>query len=390
MELNELLDVMDRASANLAKLEQIWVRAEPMIPNSAIWITTSTEYEDLARDWNDLLTGLPPIDGWTMSVELPDPAGIGRALIDYLDIGEPAYPVFEETTAPGRQLAEYRHRLGKARRRAIRRRLEDLTAQVDATLPAIVAGIPRDSTDELNNDQVTIVRGAVTEIERLIGDSVQRSARWGDLHRHFYFSQGHDWHDIVEFDWPIVRPDVLAAATDPADPLGVPNIDLGVAAASNPTGGVATALAWASIDASDFERLLYVLLGSLDGFQNVQWLMHSNAADRGRDLSVERVLTDGSGAVRTERVIVQAKHWLSKSVGVDEISTNVAQMKLWEPPLVDGLITATSGRFTTDAVSWVENHNQRGVAPRVELWPDSKLESLLSSHPEIAPVFKLR
>lgn len=117
------------------------------------------------------------------------------------------------------------------------------------------------------------------------------------------------------------------------------------------------------IDAGDFERLLYVLLSALDGFQNVQWLMHSNAADRGRDLSVERVLTDGSGMVRTERVIVQAKHWLSKSVGVDEISTNVAQMKLWEPPLVDGLIVATSGRFTTDAVSWVENHNQRGVAP---------------------------
>lgn len=133
-----------------------------------------------------------------------------------------------------------------------------------------------------------------------------------------------------------------------------------------------------------------MLLHALQGFQNVQWLMRTNAPDRGRDISAERVLSDGAGAVRTERVIVQAKHWRSKSVSVDEVSLNVAQMKLWEPPLVDGLVIATSGRFTADAVAWVEAHNQRGVAPRVELWPDSKLESLLSGHPDIAPVFKLR
>ena len=66
----------------------------------------------------------------------------------------------------------------------------------------IVDGVLRDSTDELHNDHVTLVKSAVAEIERLMGDAVQRSPRWRDMHRHFYFSQGHDWHDILEMVWP--------------------------------------------------------------------------------------------------------------------------------------------------------------------------------------------
>ena len=86
--------------------------------------------------------------------------------------------------------------------------------------------------------------------------------------------------------------------------------------------------------------------------------------------------------MRTERVIVQAKHWLSRSVGATAVADTVAQVKLWEPPVVRGLIIATSGRFS--AVAWAEGHNDVGTAPYIDLWPDSKLETLLAQKPHLA------
>jgi hypothetical protein len=118
--------------------------------------------------------------------------------------------------------------------------------------------------------------------------------------------------------------------------------------------------------------------------------MHLNAADKGRDISAERVIPDGTGGIRTERIIVQVKHWQSKSVGVPEISTNLAQVEHWKPPLIHSLIIATSGRFTPDGVDWIEKHNQKGTLPFIEPWPDSHLERLLSAHPGLVPAHGLR
>ena len=122
----------------------------------------------------------------------------------------------------------------------------------------------------------------------------------------------------------------------------------------------------------------------------MQWLQRTRAADRGRDLSCERVIHDGAGGVRTERVVVQAKHWKTKSIGVSEISTNVANMDLISPPIVRVLVFATSGTFTLDAVDWCERHNGKGVAPSIELWPHSRLESLLAAHPALVADHGLR
>jgi hypothetical protein len=49
-------------------------------------------------------------------------------------------------------------------------------------------------------------------------------------------------------------------------------------------------------------------------------------------------------------------------------------MSVWEPPPVDVLVIATSGRFTADAVRWIENHNNARKHPTVEMWPESHLE----------------
>lgn len=178
--------------------------------------------------------------------------------------------------------------------------------------------------------------------------------------------------------------------TPPADPLPVPDIDLGQAAARRPAGAASTFLDWEKLTPNDFEHLLHDLLRNLPGYQNVQLLMKASAADRGRDVSAERVIPDGAGGLRTERVIVQAKHWLSKSVPPEEISNALTRITLWEPPVIRGFVVATSGHFTPDAVAWVEKHNEAGKVPLIDLWAESRLGTLLSERPWLVARYGLR
>lgn len=270
--MDELLTVMDRTAANLAKLQDVWNRAARFVPTGPAR-GSHPEYDNLRRAWKDLMAGLPPIDGWTITDELPDIDELGQDYIDCFDISVAPFEVHEAGEKPGKELAEDR------------------------------------------------------------------------------FGQGHDWHDIHEFNWPSVRPDVQAAGFTNTDPLPVPDFDLGQAAAGRLTGTATIALPWDRLDADGFERLLYDLLRAFSEHQNVRWLMQTRAPDRGRDLSLERVLQTSTGEVRTERVIVQAKHWLKRSVGVPELAATLAGIKLWVPPVVHFLIIATSGRFSADAVA---------------------------------------
>lgn len=68
----------------------------------------------------------------------------------------------------------------------------------------------------------------------------------------------------------------------------------------------------------------------------------------------------------------------------------VAQTDLWDAPKVDALIIATSGRFTADAVAWIDKHNADRKAPRIEAWPESRLELLLAERPWLIAEFGLR
>lgn len=348
------------------------------------------EYDNLRRAWKDLLAGLPPIDGWTITDELPDIDDLGQAYIDCFEISVTPFSVHEAGEKPGKELAEYWFRLNRARNGAIRKRLEQLIALIDTELPRLLDGVPRRSQDLLTGPAVDQITAAVGEIERLMGNVAARRGHWDDLHRHLHFGQGHDRHDIHEFDCPSVRPDVQAAGFTNTDPLPVPDFDLGQAAAGRLTGTATIALPWDRLDNTGFERLLYDLLRAFPDHQNVQWLMHTRAPDRSRDLSVERVLQTSTGDIRTERVIVQVKHWLKRSVGVPELAATLAGVKLWEPPVVRVLVIATSGRFSADAVAWAEKHNDGGIAPFIELWPDSKLETLLAQKPHLAAAHDLR
>lgn len=383
MELSDLLDQMDRATANISKLEDVWQRAQSFIPNGPA-LGSSPEYDDLSRAWDDLLPGLPPIDGWTVTAGLPDIAALGEAFLEYAEIGESPAAVLEEASKPERDLGEYRYLLNRARRRATRRRLEELVSTVDTAIAEVVRdseGLPPSTAVE--GGQAQLVAESVAEIDRLMGDTAERTGRWADLRRHLNFGQVHDWTDIATLDWPTVRPDVDAAGFADADPVPVVDIDLGNAARGPLTGAVSTALDWSSLDEDGFERLLFNLLSAFDDHSNVKWFTKTNAPDRARDLSFDRRIQASTGLVRNERVLVQAKHWLGQSVSHHVIAQAVTTAEAWTPSF-DVVIVATSGRFTTEAVTWTDKRSTAGTRPDVELWADSELEALLARHPGMA------
>jgi Restriction endonuclease len=91
---------------------------------------------------------------------------------------------------------------------------------------------------------------------------------------------------------------------------------------------------------------------------------------------------------RRYRIILACKH--TSSVNLSVLTELKEQMRLWEPPRVDELIVVTTGRFTTDAIAYVEKHNNGSEAMRIELWAGSHLERLLANRPELIAEFGLR
>lgn len=392
MDLNSLLDALDRTSANLTKLEVVWTRASPYFPSGPS-AGSPPEYDELCLVWDDLVEALPPIDGFRISLPLPNISVMGQSFIDASDIGVPWNIVYDEIAAPGKQLAEYRHRLSRARRQAVRKRLSHLSGEVERLLGEIVRDIDdaepaREVT--YSSAQTEAVREGISEIERLLGDAVVRRGRWTDLRRHLSFSQPHDWGDIHSFDWPSIREDVLSATFSETEPLPVENIgDLGIATQGDLSGAVNFRLNWEQLDSGGFERMLYELLRVIPGHSNVQQLTKENAPDRGRDLSLDRAIPTPTGETIHERVLVQAKHWRSKSVSRTEISEAVSGAESWTPPF-NVVIIATSGHFTNDAVTWVEARTAQNKQPYVVLWAEPDLERLLSQYPEVAASYNLR
>jgi restriction endonuclease len=174
------------------------------------------------------------------------------------------------------------------------------------------------------------------------------------------------------------------------EPLPVTVPDLADLVAEKPRGEVVVKLSWSTLDDDSFERLMFTLISTSDGYENPEWLMRTHAPDRGRDLSVMRVTVDRLAGTRRRRVIIQCRHWQTKSVGVADVIMVKEQMTLWGTPRVEVLTVATTGRFTADAVQWVETHNDSGGTPSIEMWPESHLELLLAARPDIVAEFELR
>jgi hypothetical protein len=102
---------------------------------------------------------------------------IGQSRLDAKEVGEinAELLVEREIEAPGRELADYRHRLNKKRRQLIRSAMSDLIARFDETLEQINTTIPKDA--EVNqrlddNSGWDGLRNCVQAIDTLLGSSL--------------------------------------------------------------------------------------------------------------------------------------------------------------------------------------------------------------------------
>jgi hypothetical protein len=199
-----------------------------------------------------------------------------------------------------------------------------------------------------------------------------------------------DLNDIERLDWPQAKASLRQGLYGENEPIPTAVADLSPLVSAKPRGAVTTRLEWSNLDDERFERLIFGLISSERGYENPEWLMQTRAPDQGRDLSVTRVVNDPLSGVTRHRVVIQCKHWLTKSVAVRDVSAAKDQMALWPDPPVGTLVIATSGRFTADAVQWIEQHNAKQQVPRIEMWPESHLERLLAERPALIAEHGLR
>ena len=390
--LNRALRAFEAAEANVEKLERVFQEIAKLTP-AGIEFGSDPRYEERVRAYSDLLLALPAIDGFKPTIIPWDRDAIAQARLDAKEIGEFSAELSVEhgVEAPGKELAEYRHKLNRKRRQLIRSAVGEALAEVDSILRALRSEIEgRAPNETVQNESWGELQRQVQVIDTLLGSAIPRPSRWSDLRRHLSFGMVQDLSDIVRMDWPSVKSGLERNLYAEDEPIPVEVSDLGALVAEQPSGPIATELKWEQLDEERFERLIFALIASTPGYENPEWLMRTNAPDRGRDLSVWRVFTDRLTGVMRQRVIIQCKHWLSKSISVAEVATLKEQVALWEPPKVDVLVIATTGRFTADAVATVERHNHGNSGVRIEMWPESHLERLLAERPSLIAEFRLR
>lgn len=387
----QALESFEATEANLKRLEKLCDEIRDLTP-SGISVGSDGTYEDRVRLAEDLASALPAIDGWRPELQFLDLETIAHTRFDLLELGEPTAEMsFEQSLdAPQRRVGEYRYRFNKKRRELVRDSISTIIEEVDSVLKAVEPRLEnKEPSEEAPTESLAELRKKFKQINTLLG-SMRRPSRWTDMTRHLGFGQICDIRDIIEADWPSITEGMHDVLYDADDPVPVAVADLGTLIAEKPTGPIPTELNWGQLNDEDFERLIYALISSTRGYENPEWLMKTRAADRGRDLSATRVMNDGlTGSIR-HRVIIQCKNWQSSSIAPGEIATLKEQTKLWEPPRVDVISIATTGRFTSDAVALVERHNQSDTALRIEMWPSSHLERLLAARPDLIAEFGLR
>jgi hypothetical protein len=389
-DLAATLDQFDRAAANLAKLEKVWEEWCSATPSDISFGLDTPDSEELVRAFNDLAQGLPQIDGFRIEARPWDQDTVAQARFDALDldITEARTEVERGISEPGRQIAEYRHRLEQTRRNLVRGQVGEIVASIDAILRDVVRVEGR--AEWRAEDRWGELTDMVSELDRLVGTLVTGRARWSDFHRHLRFAESTDLSDIEVMDWPSVKSEVESALYDDHEPVPVQVDDLGALARARPKGPVSVRLHWDRLSDVDFEGLIFELIRQAAGYENANWLMRTHAPDRGRDLEAHRVVEDPLAGTRRYRVIIQCKHWLTKSVGRSDLIDTAESVRLWEPPRVDVLVVATTGRFSSDAVAYAEKRNDERSVPHLELWSDSHLETLLSRRPGLAISYSLR
>lgn len=394
-DLTSAIRQFDATESNIKKLEELWNQIKKLIPSGLSVETGSPDairYMELCRRFEHIRASMPKIDSFEIPYCLMDLDEIFQSRLDAHELGEVSLLVSidREIYKQGEYISEYKFKFGIQRRALVRSALEKAIASVDELLVVLAPSPDSVPSDTVEHPRWKELAGCIAEIDVLRGAAIKAPPRWRDLHRHLAFGMTQDLRDIIRLDWPAAKPKLEEELYGHTDPTPVAVEDLGVLVRTAPAGPVATALKWNEIGDDEFERLMYNLFSQSPGYSNVNWLTKTKAPDRGRDISVDKTITDPLTGMRVSRVIVQCKHWQSKSLAISDIVDLLAQMKLWEPPKVDELIIATTGKFTTDAIDFVERHNLDRKIPTISMWADSHLEALLAERPHLISEFRLR
>ena len=390
--LDQALRQFEITERNLEKLKRLHAQFENAYGEGQGDLQPELSRVNLADSIYDIWKALPQIDGWKPDIHLVDFNERFIMRSDAQEVGEVGahFQVEEEIENASETIAMYGHRFKQKRLQLVREHVRVLADKANSTVQSLAHKVSDSETSDFSKECKEI-QEIVEGIDVLLGSAFPRPNRWSDLRRHLHFGMSQDMYDIVRHDWPVVYPALRDRLYSDFEPIKIDTHDLGVLVAEKPQGPVTAKLKWDSITAEEFERLIFNLINVQKGYEDADWLTHTNAPDRGRDLSVYRKFSDplSSGPIR-HRVIIQCKHRRSKSVSLDELSFILTQMKSWEPPTVDAIVIATSGRFTSDAVAYVEQHNQGDKLPKIEMWPESHLEMLLAQRPDLIAEFGLR
>lgn len=391
------IDQLEKTEANLKKLERLWEEILAQQPGMGqIAFGDQREHDQLRRQYQQVLEGLPAINGWKPTSIPFSINEVSQMRFDALEIGELSakIAVEEDIERPSNELAEYRFRLSQQRSRIIREVVSAHCLELDVTISQIGEAIVTQDDRELidrdgPNSPWFRLSQLFGQLHDLLG-SRPRPARWGDMARHIRFGEVHDFRDIQTLDWPSIRTDLEKILYSDDEPIPVAVSDLSEIEGLPPsTSAQLTSLQWRNLSSTDFERLVFELVSRESGYENVRLLMPTYAPDNGRDISCDYVSEDRLRGTKHQRVIIQCRH-LTRSMGVGDVSELVAQVKLWEPPRVDILVIAATGRFSKDAVAYVERHNQSDSALTIDLWADTHLERILAQNPDLIAQFRLR
>lgn len=378
MNLSDALDQFDRTLANVKSLGDLWRRYRLHVPKVAEFGLDTPHINQIRREFADITKSLPSIDGEFLEAKLLALDDISQMIIDAdeLNLPEVYRDMINQIELPRIQLENYEYQLIQKRRTLVRSRIDEVIVNVDNLLRSTILVQGGFKFPNGGEDWITF-RSMISELDRLLEPDSLSDTRLSDLHRHLYFAEPHDLRDILNHDWPSVRAALIDLVFD-GEPLVVSVDDLGELVRSQPTGSVTSELPWEKLDPETFERLIFDLLRTADGYENTQWLMKTNAPDRGRDLSTDRVTSDKLSGTKRIHILIQCKCWINRSINVPDILALLAETELWDRPFAV-VIIATPGRFTQDAVDWQEKRESKGGFPAVEFWPGSHLEHLIAS-----------
>ena len=386
------LKLYAKIEANIDKIDRILTELQDLLPNG-IFLGSISEYDDLIEDFIAIRDELPSISQKRVESDPILSAEIGQWRLDATEIGEPEAMIAldEEIEKPYKEVRAYKRALNRNRKKLIRGRVDSSLSQVASLLSELSKNIADDAPPrtKVESPKWEELRNTIRTIETLLGNNPRTSQAWGDLRRHLRFGMVVDYRDIVDHDWSLVRQEILDTLYEENDPIPIDINELDDPPDIGKEQPVSSELNWKSLNDEEFERLIFNLISSTEGYENPQWLTRTKASDRGRDLSVTRVRNDRLSGVNRQRVIIQCKHSLSRSTNLKYISVVKEQMLLWSPPRVDVLVVASSGRFTDQVVSAIEQHNLKDTALSIELWPDSLLETLLAARPGLVAEFGL-